>query len=199
MRSEERIAAIAGSHLSDDELMEIYVLAKENGHLSACRQCHVRFDDFARTLQHVREDAIREADHVFTPERLHDQRDRILRRLERHDHPAEIVAFPTAKAPAHRVSRVLGPARRWIAGAAAAGLAAGMFLGFVMDRQAHYAALQQEAPAATAAVWQVHDDQFFVEIDAALSQSRAREVRGELGAIDVLTTPLEIREASYPR
>jgi hypothetical protein len=199
MRSEERIAAIAGSHLSDDELMEIYVLAAENRHLSACRQCQARFDDFARTLQHVREDAIREADHVFTPERLHDQRDRILRRLERHDHPAEIVAFPMAKAPARRVSRVLGPARRWIAGAAAAGLAAGMFLGFVMDRQAHSADLQAEAPAATAAVWQVRDDQFFVEIDAALSQSRAREVRTELGAIDVMTTPVDIREASYPR
>jgi hypothetical protein len=199
MRSEERIAAIAGSHLSDDELMEIYVLAAENGHLSACRQCHTRFDDFARTLQHVREDAIREADHVFTPERLRDQRDRILRRLERHDHPAEIVAFPTAKAPARRVSRVLGPARRWVAGAAAAGLAAGMVLGFVMDRQAHNAALQAETPAATAAVWHVRDDQFFVEIDAALSQSRAREVRAELGAIDVMTTPVDIREASYPR
>jgi hypothetical protein len=199
MRSDERIAAIAGSHLSDDELMEIYVLAVENGHLSACRQCHARFDDFARTLQHVREDAIRDADHVFTPERLHDQRDRILRRLQRHDHPAEIVAFPTAKAPAHRVSRVLGPARRWIAGAAAAGLAAGMFLGFVMDRQTRYSALQPVAPAASAAVWQVQNDQFFVEIDAALSPSRAREVRGELGAIDLMTTPVEIREASYPR
>ncbi len=197
MRSKERIAAIAGSHLSDDELMETYVLAAENGHLAACRQCQARFDDFARTLQHVREDANREADHVFTSERLHDQRDRILRRLERHDHPGEVVAFPTSKVPDRRVYRVF-PARRWIAGAAAAGLAAGMVLGIVMDRQAHYAALQPtERPASTAA-W-LRDDQFFVEIDAALSPARAREVRGELGAIDLLTTPVEIREASYPR
>ena len=41
-----------------------------------------------------------------------------------------------ARVPRTRPShRMLGPARRWVAGAAAAGLAAGVFLGFAMDRQ----------------------------------------------------------------
>ncbi len=178
--------------------METYVLAGENRHLAVCRPCKARFDDLVRALQQVREDAIREADDVFTAERLHDQRDRIIRRLERHGHPAEVVMFPT-RAASHPVVRVLGPARRWVAAAAAAGLAAGMFLGFVMDRRTHYAAI---APAiqtpATVAAWQAAtatEDQFLTEIDDALMGSRVVELR----AIDAMTTPVEIREASYPR
>ena len=97
--------------------------------------------------------------------------------------------------------RVLGPARRWVAAAAAAGLAAGMFLGFAMDRRTHYAAIGAavQQPVRTPAVaWQaaqeLRDDQFFSEIDDALMGSR----RNELRAIDAMTTPVEIREASYP-
>ena len=207
MRSDDRLAPIGSSrptaHLTDDQLMEIYVLAGENRHLSDCRHCTSRFDDLVRSLEQIREDAVREADTVFTPERLHDQHSRIMRRLARHGHPAEVVAFPQRTASQPAVHRVLGPARRWVAAAAAAGLAAGMFLGFTMDRRTHYAALDREtrqSASAATVTWQAPvsdalDDQFFSEIEDALMGSRAVELR----AIDTMTTPVEIREASYPR
>lgn len=207
MRSDDRLATIGSSrpsaHLTDDQLMEIYVLAGENRHLGECRQCTARFEELVHSLEQIREDALREADSVFTAERLHEQHSRIMRRLARHGHPAEVLAFPQRTASQPAVHRVLGPARRWVAGAAAAGLAAGMFLGFAMDRRTHYAMLERETPqsvSAATATWKVpvetaRDDQFFTEIEDALMGSRAIELR----AIDTMTTPVEIREASYPR
>jgi hypothetical protein len=191
------------AHLSDDQLMEICVLATDNRHLSECRTCTARFDELVRSLQQMRDAAVREADTAFTGERLHDQRERIMRRIERHDHPAEIVTFPKQHAPAHRsVHRMLGPARRWVASAAAAGLAAGVFLGFAMDRSTHFRAVDQalHTQAVPALVVQtVADDQFFTEIEDALVGSRARDMRPDLSAIDLMTTPVEIRDVSYVR
>jgi hypothetical protein len=209
MRSDERIAKLGNAHrsphLNDDQLMEAYVLAGEDAHLAVCRQCKARFDNLVRALQQVREDAIREADSIFTSEQLHEQRERIMRRLERHGHPAEVVMFPHRAATQAAVQRVLGPARRWVAGAAAAGLAAGLFLGFALDRRARSAAIdevvQQSAARAATAVWKApvisdaRDDEFFIEIEDALMGSRAVELR----AIDAMTTPVEIREVSYPQ
>lgn len=206
MRFDNRIVNFGDTplteHLSDDQLMETCVLAGENGHLAACRSCKVRFDELVRSLQQMQEAAVREADHAFTAERLHDQRDRIMRRVERHDHPAQVVVFPHQRVPSHpTVHRLLGPARRWVAGAAAAGLAAGVFLGFAMDRSRHFKpidqAIQQSTQPASLARQAAADDQFFLEIDEALVGSRAREMRPDLGAIDVMTTPIEIREVSY--
>ena len=208
MRCDNRIVNFGDTpltaHLSDDQLMETCVLAGDNRHLAVCRQCKTRFDELVRSLQQMHEAAVREADNAFTAERLHDQRDRIMRRVERHDHPTEVVAFPHHRVPSHpTVHRVLGPARRWVAGAAAAGLAAGVFLGFVMDRSTHFRpidqAIQQSKPATSLALQAAADDQFFIEIDEALIGSRAREMRPDLGAIDLMTTPLEIREVSYVR
>jgi len=194
------------AHLTDDQLMETCVLASDNGHLSVCRQCKTRFDELVRSLQQMHDAADREADSAFTSERLHDQRERIMRRIERHDHPAEVVAFPHHRAPSHTsVHRLLGPARRWVAGAAAAGLAAGVFLGFAVDRSTHYRlvdqAVQQSAHSTSVALKAAAaaDDQFLSEIDEALIGSRTREMRPDLGAIDLMTTPIEIREVSYVR
>lgn len=195
---------VAG-HLSDDQLMEICVLAGDNRHLAACRQCKARFDELVRSLQQMHDTAVREADTAFTAERLHNQRERIMRRIERHDHPAEVVAFPHHQVPSHpSVHRMLGPARRWVASAAAAGLAAGVFLGFAMDRSTHVRtidqAMQQVTPTTALALQQAAaDDQFFIDIDEALVGSRARDMRPDLSAIDLMTTPLEIRDISYVR
>ena len=191
------------THLSDDQLIETCVLAGDNRHLAVCRTCKARFDELVRSLQQMQDAAAGEADSAFTAERLHDQRDRIMRRIERHDHPAEVVAFPHQRVPSHpTVNRILGPARRWVAGAAAAGLAAGVFLGFAMDRT-HFGAItqatQQAKPAASLALQAAADDQFFIDIDEALVGSRVREMRPDLSAIDIMTTPLEIREVSYVR
>jgi hypothetical protein len=192
------------AHLTDDQLMETCVLAGDNRHLSVCRPCKARFDELVRSLQRMHDAGVTEADTVFTAERLHDQRDRILRRIERHDHPAEVVAFPQHRTPSHpTVNRMLGPARRWVASAAAAGLAAGVFLGFAMDRSTTLRpvdeVVQQAGPTMSLARQVSDDDQFFSEIDEALVSSRAREMRPDLSAIDLMTTPLEIREISYVR
>ena len=198
MRSEEGIAPIVGTHLSDDQLMETYVLAGDNRHLAICRQCKARFDGLVRALEQVREDATREADQIFTPERLHDQHDRIMRRLERQGHSAEVVRFPTRPSAHPEVRQTFGPTRRWVAGAAAAGLVAGLLLGFSMDRPDRMSAVEELTPSVTAANWRAavaRDDQFLTEIDDAITGSRATELR----AIDTMTTPVEIREASFPR
>ena len=199
MRSD--ISSRRGSHLSDDQLMEICVMSYDNHHLSVCRGCRTRYDELARALDHVRDDAVREADTVFTAERLQDQHDRIVRRLERHGHPAEVVMFPSRARTHPTVSRVFGPARRWIAGAAAAGLAAGVFLGYAVDRRVSSAgpvAFVRNPVAVPSVAWQAptvgRDDQFLNELDDLMG-SRI----GELRAIDAMTTPLEIREVSYPR
>jgi hypothetical protein len=206
MRFDNRIVTFGSTpltaHLSDDQLMESYVLAGDNRHLATCRQCKTRFDELVRSLQQIHEAAVHEADVAFSAERLHDQRDRIMRRIERHDHPAEVVVFPHQHAPSHAsVHRMLGPARRWVAGAAAAGLAAGVFLGFAMDRSNHARALDQAPPRSNAsiALQAEANDRFFIEIDEALVGSRARDMRPDLDAIDLLTTPLEIRDVSYVR
>ena len=208
MRYDKRIVNFGDTpltaHLTDDQLMETCVLAGDNRHLSVCRPCKARFDELVLSLQRMHDTAVREADSVFTAERLHDQRERIMRRIERHDHPAEIVAFPHHGGPSHpAVHRMLGPARRWVASAAAAGLAAGVFLGFAMDRSTSFRTIehtaQQVKPATSLAMQVSEDDQFFSEIDAALVGSRAREMRSDLGAIDLMTTPVEIRDVSYVR
>lgn len=209
MRSNERVALISGTHVSlhssphlnDDQLMETYVLAADNRHLTACRQCQARFDELARALEQIREDAVREADSVFTSERLHEQRDHILRRLERQGHPAEVLLFPSRSASYPAVHRVLGPARRWVAGAAAAGLAAGIFLGFAVDRRVvsttRHRGLQPAISAADPVAWQravdPRDEQLLIEIEDALTGPRVMELR----ALDALTTPPEIQEASF--
>ena len=207
MRSDNRFtshASMTGGHLTDDQLLEAYVLGGQDPHLPSCRQCQNRYDAVVRTLEHVREEAISEADQAFTAERLHDQRDRIMRRIERRDHPAEVVVFPHRPA-VHPVSqRFLGPARRWVAAAAAAGLAAGMFLGFALDRRTHDAALTQALHTAARPVLVLQttsdsDDQFFLEVDEALLGSRVRDMRPDLGAIDLMTTPQDIRDVSYVR
>ena len=182
--------------------METWVLAGDNRHLDVCRSCKGRFDELVRSLEQIHDAAAGEADAVFTAERLHDQRDRVMRRIQRHDHPAEIVAFPRQRVPAQpAVHRMLGPARRWVAGAAAAGLAAGVFLGFAMDRSQMRAfdQAQQAKVGASLALQATADDQFFIDIDEALIGSRVREMRPDLGAIDLMTTPLEIREVTYVR
>ena len=207
MRFDNRIVNFGDTHvtthLSDDQLIERYMMGGDNAHLAGCRPCKSRFDELVRALQQMHEAAVVEADLAFSPERLHDQRDRIMRRVARHDHPAEVVAFPSQRVPSHpSVTRILGPARRWVAGAAAAGLAAGVFLGFAMDRtqmRAVNQAVQQAKPAPSLAMQAAADDQFFIDIDEALLGSRVREMRPDLSAIDIMTTPLEIREVSYVR
>jgi hypothetical protein len=96
---------------------------------------------------------------------------------------------------------VLGPARRWIAGAAAAGLAAGVFLGFAVD---HSTAVGRgdrmlQAPAIAEALarsrWaDPRDEQILSDIEDSLVGPRHVL---ELRAIDVMTTPADLQRASF--
>src|SRR5258708_17214996 len=108
-------------HLTDDQLMEVYLFASDGPHLKRCDDCRARYDNLIRSLEQIREDAVSEADAVFTAQRLHDQRDRIFRRLLRHGHPGEVVMFPNRAGTRQAAySLLLGPARRWVAGPAVA-------------------------------------------------------------------------------
>jgi hypothetical protein len=192
-----------GPHLSDDQLLESYVLAVDEGHLSACGECRARFDNLVRALDELREDAVSEADAVFTTERLHEQRERIIRRLERHGHPADVLTFPSRLGSHQAARRLLGPARRWVAGAAVAGLVAGLFLGFAVDRRVgSISARRAGNPAAPAAAWnwqqasaEPQDEQVLTEIEDVLAgPHRLLEMR----VLDAMTTPPELqKEASF--
>jgi len=192
-------------HLNDDQLMEIYVLAAESRHLSACGLCRLRYENLVRSLAQLREDAVREADAIFTAERLTEQRDRILRRIERHGHPAEVVRFPVRAWPAHPARAVLGPAKRWVAAAAAAGLVAGLFLGHFLQnpvgvRLAGRNAVRSLPAPQTGASWQhsgstfapfVNDD-LLIEIEDTLAAGRLVE----LGVLDAMM-PAELQEVGF--
>jgi hypothetical protein len=193
MRTESR-----NIHLNDDQLMETYFLGEDNAHVNGCRDCRVRYDDLARALEHVREDAVRQADAVFTQERLHDQRERVLRRLERQGHPADVLRFPNRSGSDRAAHRLLGPARRWVAGAAVAGLVAGVFLGFAVDRRVAGPAVARRTAIVATGAWQpasAPDEQILTEIEDALTGPSRRVL--ELRALDAMTMPPDLQEASF--
>jgi hypothetical protein len=125
-----------GRHLDDAALAEVWTNATADGsgaprdpHLAGCAECRVRYASFEAWMAEVRSEAVAEADELFTPEKLKTQQAHILRRLEAADHPTRIIAFPKAPVTASRPS----PFRRWVAGAAAAGLIAGVGLGQMLN------------------------------------------------------------------
>lgn len=127
---------LTGRHLDDAALAEVWTNAVADGsgvprdpHLAGCAECRVRYASFESWMEAIRADATAEADEVFTPERLKAQQAHIFRRLEAAEHPTRIIAFPKAPAAASRPS----PFRRWVAGAAAAGLLAGIGLGQMLN------------------------------------------------------------------
>jgi hypothetical protein len=191
MRVESRV-----DHLNDEQLLEAYFLADEASHLQSCRDCRDRFDGLAHTMELLHDDAAREADAVFTPATLQEQRDRVMRRLERHGHSADVLRFPNRFGSQRAGHRLLGPARRWVAGAAAAGLVAGVFLGFAVDRRVN--APLRPAALVTATNRQyasAQDEQILGEIEDVLSGPSRRVV--ELRALDDMTMPPDLQEASF--
>jgi hypothetical protein len=187
-------------HLNDEQLMESYFLGEDHAHMDACQDCRARYDELAHALELVREDAVRDADAVFTADRLNEQRDRVLRRLERQGHPADVLRFPNRFGSQHAARRLLGPARRWVAGAAVAGLVAGVFLGFAVDRRVGAPAVRRSAgvisPApANRQPASAQDEQMLSDIEDALTGPARRVL--ELRAIDAMTMPPDLQEASF--
>jgi anti-sigma factor RsiW len=121
-----------GAHLSDDRIVEVCVdrltTPAEEAHLAQCDACTGRRSRLERLFHDMFDAVVAEADAAFPQERLATQHARILQRIELQGRPARVLAFPASELPDLRTLRAR-PAARWIAGAAAAGLAIGLLLG----------------------------------------------------------------------
>lgn len=99
-------------------------------HLDTCAACRARLAAFSSWLDDLRTEANAEAEETFPAERLAAQQAQILRRIEAAGRPARVIRFPRFAQP---ISATTSNARRWIAGAAAAGLLVGVGVGQFMD------------------------------------------------------------------
>lgn len=170
-------------HLTDDVLAALCLEGpgSENGqHLAACPACERRLASMVMMLDEVSATADAAADAAFPPDRRARQQARILQRLDHHPTFGRVLAFPHAHAPAaslrpHRPTRL----RRWVAGAAAAGLFIGMLAGRlthqlpVLEPQApsHAQPLRQSNVPLRAATTPLSDDEFLREVEQAMERS----------------------------
>jgi len=188
-------------HLNDERLFECYVASRSGerldpraaDHMSACRECNVRYDELLAFMSALRSDADAEADEQFPAERLLIQQQQILRRLEHVSRSARVITFPGRDpSGASRAAVRLTP--RWVAAAAAAGLFIGVGLGgyFGPERlhrsssraQIAVGAARQprSAPSTTvrgagAPAEAPDDDAFLGELELALARHHSRELR----------------------
>mgnify|MGYP006195741589 FL=1 len=168
------------AHLSDDRLIEVWIddaaTAAEDAHLASCDACRARRARLERLFAEMSGAADAEADAAFPEERLAAQRARILHRVELDGRPARVIAFPSAPASEVRPLRTR-PAARWIAAAAAAGLAIGLLAGHLAHDlptgapPARSAVIRPAAPAPssirTASV-ALNEEEFLGEIEIAI-------------------------------
>jgi hypothetical protein len=121
------------NHLSDDRLIELYVLDAASGaeqqHLAECARCDARRVRLQRLLENVSDTAAAAADAAFPPERLARQQARILAHLQHEGRPARVIAFPAGYTQPESVASRTRPSSRWIAAAAVAGLVVGVIAG----------------------------------------------------------------------
>jgi hypothetical protein len=171
------------THLSDDRLVEVCLERQttpdEDAHLTACEACTSRRSRLDLLLREVSDAASADADAAFSDDRLAAQRTRILNRIEQDGRPARVIAFPAVRLSELRPLRTR-PVGRWIAGAAAAGLAVGLLAGHLSHDLS-----QIEGPARTqtlrtspglppatpgfrAVSASLNDDEFIGEIESAL-------------------------------
>ena len=170
-----------------------------DAHLQTCAECRQRFAAFSNWLEALRTDAVAEADEVLSAERLATQRAQIARRLEALEHPtpARVLSFPRFAGPTARAAD--GP-RRWIAGAAAAGLLIGVGLGRLItvdapsgrqiatisapqQQMARGAAADRDSMVLVPALSQAGDEAYLDEFEVVTSQVRVPESLQYLNAI----------------
>ena len=202
------------SHLQEERLFDCY-LTERGGepldpraaeHLADCAACAARYADLARFMDGVRSDADTEIDAVFPPERLRAQQQQIARKVEHLGHAARVISFPAQGAAHHMPGRGWRIAPRWIAGAAAAGLFIGIYVGTFVEpgrhvdtsRPAEMASTIQQPPIVVAPAPLMADpqpvadeaDAFLLELEAAVQRPHTHE----LIALDELTP--HVREIS---
>ncbi len=204
------------AHLLEERLFDCY-LAEAAGetldprvadHLLDCRACAARYADLAAFMDELRAHGTDEADRIFTPDRLRQQHQAILRRLEHASRPAQVISFPGRFVRRTMNSSLAGGSRtapRWIAAAAAAGLFIGVVVGASFqfgerDRAAATQTLarQSQRPAAPPApryspAQLAADDEFLSDLEVALERPHTRE----LLAFDALTP--HVREVTDGR
>ncbi len=167
-------------HLTDDELSGLVLQVDEapeaDRHLRQCPACARRRDALSSMLDALTSAADLEMDACFPAQRLADQRALLLRRLTDDGLAGRVLAFP-APAPDRRVFRPR-PAMRWIAAAAAAGMAIGLVVGrlnhhpSVANATTARVSLGQVLPDAglTPARLVLSDDEFMGEIELAVDR-----------------------------
>jgi hypothetical protein len=96
-------------------------------HMAECDDCAARFATLVTSADALRDAACAAADDVFDDAMLDAQRTRILDRLAHLGQAARVIAFP--RRPREVTMPVTSNSRRWISGAAAAGLIIGLVAG----------------------------------------------------------------------
>ena len=180
-----------GAHVSDERLVELCVdrtsTPGEDAHFVRCDACAGRRSRLELLLREMHDAATSEADAAFPEDRLATQRARILQRIEQNGRPARVIAFPAAEPSDLRPLRAR-PAARWIAGAAAAGLAMGLLLGHLShdlptfgrpSRTAIVGTASRPAsqPALRVVNASANDEEFLGEIETAVHGPRLIALR----------------------
>jgi hypothetical protein len=133
------------SHLREERLLDCYYTDRRGedpdlpavDHLSECSECRSRYDELARMLDGLREEAELDTDKAFTPERLLDQQRHIARRIAQIGRAARIISFPGRFAGSSLTPHASRGATQWIAAAAVAGLLVGVGVGVFYDSELH--------------------------------------------------------------
>ena len=201
-------------HLQEERLFDSY-LAERGGepieppvaeHLADCAACGARYAELTTFMNALRRDGDAEADAIFTPERLRQQQQQIVRRIALVGRRARVLSFPgrivrrTIEASGSR------SAPRWVAAAAAAGLFVGVVVGASFQRRSQVMGRQtflsdaargrgpRMTPVATRGTGQADvasDDTFLSDLEIALERPHTRELQ----AFDALTPHVrEIRD-----
>jgi hypothetical protein len=111
-------------HTSEARLLAVVAGSPAPDHVSSCAPCQARLAELHAWTAGVAAEAGALADEAFTAERLADQKNEILRRLENAGRSARVIAFPVGSpAPARRHG---GQVLRWAAAAAVAGVMVGI-------------------------------------------------------------------------
>jgi anti-sigma factor RsiW len=189
--------------LQDDRLVECYFSDRGGEpldppaveHLADCESCGMRYAELVAVLDDMRTVSDAETDAVFTPERLRQQQEHILRRLEHASRSARVISFP-GQSSSHPTAAVGRVAPRWLAAAAAAGLFVGVAVGGTLihpgversvtsmrvansqtasARLAPSPAVLLNAPANVSD--NIDDDAFLMQLEFALERPHTQELQ----------------------
>lgn len=151
-------------------------------HVGSCAACQRRRDRLAARLAASRVAAHAAADAAFPPAALDRQRHAILQRIARVT-AARVLPFPRATEPPPATS-AQGPDRRWVVGAAAAGLLIGLAVGQLTPG---WRTPASQAPAAVSTPVSPPDPRRDDTLLSDVEELLTRQVRPEFEALDGLT------------